>query len=83
MSSDSQKLRVLIVEDDEASRSALSRLLTRAGYDAVSAATVSDGIAMVNERTQCVLLDLMLPDGNGVDVLRHVRDRDFGRGLRS
>jgi CheY-like chemotaxis protein len=68
--------RVLIVEDDAASRVVTGFLCRRAGMQTVAAATLGEGLALLSWRPDCVLLDLMLPDGNGVELLRHVRARD-------
>lgn len=66
--------RVLVVEDDEATRGALRALLGDAGYDCDEA---SDGeravAAMREERFDLVVLDLGLPGMSGTDVHRHLR----------
>jgi DNA-binding response OmpR family regulator len=49
-------------------------ILQRRGYAVSEAATVSDAMsAIADHPPQWMLLDLMLPDGCGIDVLRHVR----------
>ncbi len=67
-------MRVLIVDDDEALRTLLARELSRSGHRVVEAA---DGTQcfnrLANEEPDVVLLDLMLPDGSGIDVLRRLR----------
>ncbi len=65
---------VLLVEDDAAIRSALVRLLTEAGHVVSTAATGMDGLAqVVDERPQVVVLDLGLPDVDGLSVLAMIR----------
>lgn len=64
---------VLVVEDDASSRRALTLLLKLHGFHATYAATRAEALACLHDGPLCVLLDLMLPDGNGVDVLRHIR----------
>jgi sigma-B regulation protein RsbU (phosphoserine phosphatase) len=65
---------LLIVDDSEANRDMLSRRLKRKGY----AVTVADGgrralELIAQERFDLVLLDIVMPDVNGMEVLRVVR----------
>jgi DNA-binding response OmpR family regulator len=65
---------VLLVEDDDAIRTSLSRSLTAAGHVVTAVAAGADAIAMVaRERPEVMLLDLGLPDLDGRDVLAMVR----------
>jgi two-component system, OmpR family, response regulator len=67
--------RMLIVEDDPSSRGAMREIFARRGWDVSTAATAADGLAALEAgpAPDCVVLDLMLPDGDGEDVLRKVR----------
>ena len=65
--------RVLVVEDDPASRRALVSLLRLNGFEALFAVNVAEAMALIDTAPACVLLDLMLPDGTGAIVLQHVR----------
>lgn len=66
--------RILIIEDDHTHASALRSILTRKGYEVAAAVTLANGIAMLeSSRPDYIVLDLMLPDGDGVEVLRRVR----------
>lgn len=70
-------LRVLIVDDFEPVRSRLARMLAEeAGVEVVGqTGTVADTLAAVKTLApDVVILDLNLPDGNGLDVLRHTLD---------
>jgi DNA-binding response OmpR family regulator len=67
------KTKVLVVEDDRASRTALMALLRMTGFEPLPAATVAEGLALLERQPTFVLLDLMLPDGNGSTLLEHVR----------
>jgi CheY-like chemotaxis protein len=70
--------RVLIVEDDEDGREALVRLCQRTGHDCLSAANRAEALAIIVSRApDAIVLDLMLPDGSGVEVLRLVRAHGF------
>ena len=58
-----------VVDDDRSVRSALTRLLTRAGFAVAAYATAVEFlVALHEERPACVVLDLGLPDLSGVDV---------------
>ena len=69
------RCRVLVVEDEPSSRRALIALLQLRGFEATFAESVADAMKRLEQRPECVLLDLMLPDGNGSVVLQHIRDQ--------
>ncbi|MFY9552071.1 MAG: sigma-54 dependent transcriptional regulator [Thermoanaerobaculia bacterium] len=70
-------MRVLVVDDEEVIRDVLGTLLTREGYEVAAAASAGEAIALFeNEPYDVVLLDLMLPDRPGLDVLRDILRRD-------
>lgn len=66
---------VLIVEDEPAARRTLVKLCRMFGLDPATAGTVAAATTALLARPapDFILLDLMLPDGNGADVLRRVR----------
>src|SRR5882762_2230905 len=66
--------RLLLVEDDEPARRLLTTYLVRRGYRVDEAATASDALrAWDAHRADLILLDLGLPDADGVDIVRKVR----------
>jgi DNA-binding response OmpR family regulator len=70
-----QRLRLLIVEDDPAQAKLAQVVLAQQGFRDT---TVVDSAAAALERAptaDLVLLDIQLPDGNGLDVLRRLRER--------
>src|SRR5437588_696778 len=68
------KQRILVVDDNEAGRYATSRLLRQAGYDVVEAGTGMDALRRVREdHPDLVLLDVRLPDINGVEVCGRIK----------
>ena len=67
------RCRVLVVEDDPSSRRALTLLLQLKGFDATFASNVAEAMQQLRQNPTCVLLDLMLPDGNGATVLEYIR----------
>jgi two-component system, OmpR family, KDP operon response regulator KdpE len=65
---------VLVIEDDAPLRRALRTSLRARSFDVVDCASGEDGIVLVaDRRPDVVLLDLGLPDIDGVEVLRRVR----------
>jgi DNA-binding response OmpR family regulator len=65
--------RVLLVEDDWRTHAALRKILIKKGWEVHSAMTVSGGLALLHLRPQAIILDMMLPDGDGMELLRLVR----------
>lgn len=72
-------MRILLVEDDSRVAGALSSALSRRGYDVEHAATVA--AALRAAPCDLVLLDLTLPDGDGVEVCRELRRRSAQLGI--
>jgi len=68
-------MKILIVEDDDRLASALGVFLRKAGYATVRAADGRSALGALGADTQVVLLDLGLPDIDGLDVCRRVRER--------
>ena len=67
-------LRVLVVEDDREIRSLLHSSLGVEGFEVQTAVSVSEAAAMLQHSLpDLVLLDLGLPDGDGIDLVRQVR----------
>jgi DNA-binding NarL/FixJ family response regulator len=72
---------ILVVDDDEVFREAITGILQRAGYAAITAANGEDGLlAARSEQPRLVILDVCLPDLSGYEVCRQLKDR-FGDGL--
>jgi DNA-binding response OmpR family regulator len=65
----------LLVEDHVPTRDVLRRALTRRGWDVSEATTIAEGLTRLDLEYafDCIMLDLMLPDGEGEVILRKVR----------
>src|SRR5262245_55068000 len=72
----SAEARILIVEDDTTSLTALARILQRRGYEVIPALTLKEARRLLDApQFASIILDLMLPDGDGIEILREARIR--------
>jgi DNA-binding NtrC family response regulator len=68
---------ILVVDDESEIREGLELLLSGEGYGVASAETGESGLVKLGEHPfDLLLLDVSLPDGNGLDLLREIRRRD-------
>ena len=68
---------VLIIDDEAAIRESLQTLLEMEGYSVECAGTADEGLVRIGERSfDLVLLDLALPDRNGLDLLVDLHRQD-------
>jgi CheY-like chemotaxis protein len=71
-SSFSRKTRILIVEDNAATRLAMSRLMRDAGADVVTARDGEEGLGyLLTQRFDVLLTDLRMPVMDGFELLHH------------
>ena len=69
------KRTILLIEDEDAISEPLAAALAREGFDTLVAGTAARGLELFELRTpDLVLLDVMLPDGDGRDLLRRIRE---------
>ncbi len=67
--------RVLIIEDNPDNMVLITRLLEKFGYQTLKATTGFEGIEIaLKEKPDFILLDIQLPDIEGTEVLRRIRD---------
>ena len=66
---------MLIVEDESSIASFVSLYLKKAGYDVEVASTGSEALDKAEHTPSLIVLDLMLPDMDGIDVCRRLRKR--------
>lgn len=65
--------KILVIDDDESIIWVIKKALEPLGYSIISRTRLSSGLKAVQEGHQVILLDLILPDGNGLDGLREIR----------
>lgn len=66
---------IAVIDDETPIRRFLRAALGAEGFRIVEAATLNEGLRLITvERPDLVLLDLGLPDGEGADIIRHVRE---------
>lgn len=64
--------RLLVIDDDESVIWVIRKALEPLGYDIEAKTTIKSGIKIA-DKYKLVLLDLMLPDGNGIDALKEIK----------
>jgi len=79
---DKTKSRILIVDDDPHAIEILTRMLGREGYDCVSAASGAAALETVRVKpVDVILLDVMMPEMDGLQVCEHLRSDDTLRQI--
>jgi diguanylate cyclase (GGDEF)-like protein len=77
-----QPLRVLVVDDDRSMRALLKAMLANAGYEVVEASNGREGFDKALEaRPQIVITDWLMPEMDGVELTRSLRQTKIGRGI--
>ena len=67
-------MKILIVEDDASLREIINRALVAEGYVVETASTFFEADSkLAGYSYDCILLDVMLPDGSGLELLEHLR----------
>lgn len=70
--------RVLIVDGHAETRAALAVAFSRLRWSVLSAANLAQALSMLEAGPDCVVLDLVLPDGGGDEILREFRGSERG-----
>lgn len=65
------------MDDDAFSAKSLRLLLTNWGYDVIVAASIAEARCALDGQFDHMILDLMLPDGDGAELLRLIRQKDL------
>ena len=67
-------MKLLIIEDELSLRESISQYFTEGGFLCEQAGTFHEGIQKAdNFQYDCIILDINLPDGNGLELLDHLR----------
>lgn len=73
---------VLVVDDELSARLIMQATLEQAGFDVVCAGNVEEARHVLsNHQPDLIILDVVLPDGNGIDLCREIRASELGRAL--
>lgn len=75
-------MKILIVEDDQGMLDVISQSLIKARYVVETASTLSEARSkLLVYEYDCVLLDIMLPDGNGLSLLQELASQKINRNI--
>ena len=67
---------ILIIDDDVESSDMLKTFIAQGGHKVLQAYTAADGLKeLASNRPDAVFLDIMLPDANGLDLLKQIKAR--------
>ncbi|MDH3628032.1 MAG: sigma-54 dependent transcriptional regulator [Acidobacteriota bacterium] len=82
MAERTESRRILLVDDDETFRQVLGSELSRLGHDVSVAPTGGDGVTVAcRDIPEVILLDMRLPDMDGLEVLGKIRERNLPSGV--
>jgi two-component system response regulator (stage 0 sporulation protein F) len=71
------KAKILVIEDQEETRRVVTSYLSRKGYNAFSIPTAKGAVELVKkEHPDITLLDIVLADGSGLDILKQIKEFD-------
>lgn len=74
--------KILLVEDDNSSRTALSRLLERRNFEVISAASATEAVEAATRHTfEFVISDIGLPERDGYSLMKELREKYGLRGI--
>jgi CheY-like chemotaxis protein/anti-sigma regulatory factor (Ser/Thr protein kinase) len=68
-------LRILLVEDEPMTARVMERMLKHHGYEVMVASSVVDALKLPFESIDLLISDIGLPDGNGLELMRRIRER--------
>ncbi len=75
-------MKILIIEDEKDLQELMLRFLKREGYHCETAMTYKEGIKKtMNYEYDCLVVDLNLPDGDGLKIIRHFREDNTTSGV--
>jgi len=70
-----EKVRILVVDDDESIRKYIAKLLSQSGYDVVTASTGKDALNELRSKQEVslVILDILMPEMDGLETLTEIK----------
>jgi two-component system nitrogen regulation response regulator NtrX len=71
--------KILVIDDEENTRTSLKSALDRRGHSVVTGGSFAEGARMAGAGFEIIFLDVMLPDGNGLELLKDILTRDPGQ----
>ncbi len=75
-------MKILIIEDEEGLRESIEEYFTEAGNICETASNYQNAIIKINlYRYDCILLDITLPGGNGIDILKSIKENNYADGV--
>lgn len=81
--SDAKKSKILVVDDEPYIREFLRSVLTDEGYEVITASDGREALPIaVTEQPNLILLDIMMPDLNGMETCKQLRERPTTRNIR-
>ncbi len=73
------EIRILIADDDPAIRNLLTLELRDEGYEVISAENGEQALTILGEnQVDLIILDIMMPEKDGWEVCKAIRDREYG-----
>ena len=75
-------MKILVIEDEQGLRESIEEYFTEAGNICETAADYATALTKVNlYRYDCILLDITLPGGNGIDLLKIIKENNYSDGI--
>ncbi len=75
-------MKILIIEDEPELRKSLKMFLGQEGYSIESASNYSEALDKICAHTyDCTLVDITLPDGNGIDLVKSIKTKQPQTGI--
>src|SRR3978361_1072756 len=75
-------MKILIIEDEQGLRESIEEYFMEAGNICETASNYQEALAKVNlYRYDCILLDITLPGGNGIEILKNLKENGYTDGV--
>jgi DNA-binding response OmpR family regulator len=77
-----KQMKLLIIEDEKDLRKSIVSYLSEEGYTCEDAEDFEQGIEKINKgRFDCFIIDIMLPKGTGLDLIKHIKNKSSDSGI--